>query len=184
MLRGVSVETELSGTGPRSTPEGEDLSAPASDRTASRPGPALNVPLPSRPLGDSAVTASGPPAGTVGTMTPNPPPAHPDQESQAGPNQRPTGPPQAKPTQECADTLTDQTGALAVLAQERDQARDIARLLRRDLAAIERYVYRVRKLALPWVETEELRAQDVAELRDWPRTAHDWPFDEPRGETR
>lgn len=115
-------------------------------------------------------------------MTNNPPPAHPEQEPQASPNQRPAGPPDATPTQEGADTPTDQTCALAALAQERDQARDFAALLWRDLAAIERYVYRVRNLATPWVETDELRAQDAAEPRDWARTAGDWPFDEPREE--
>lgn len=97
-------------------------------------------------------------------MTNNPSPAHPEQEPQAGPNQRPAGPPEAKPTEEGADTPTDQAGALAALVQERVQARVLAALLWRDLAAFEPYVCRVRKLARPWVETDELRAQDVVEL--------------------
>lgn len=114
-------------------------------------------------------------------MTNEPPFAHqPEHEPPACPGSNP-GPAGAKPTpKEGTDTLTDQTRALAAVVQERDQARALAALLWRDLAAIERYVYRVRKLARPWLETDELRAQDVAELRDWPRTAHDWPFDEPR----
>lgn len=151
----------------------------ASDRMASRQGPRPRTShCHHGPWGiQRSLPVTHPPA-QFGTMTINPPPAHLEKEPQASPNQRPAGPPEATPTQE--DTLTDQARALAALAQERDQARDFARPLWRDLAAIERYVYRVRKLARPWVETDELRAQDVAELRDWARTAHDWPFKEPR----